>query len=381
MTYAQVDLGILGRNLRAIREHVGRPVLLPVKANAYGHGLVGVAKAVIDHGWADWLGVADVSEGVELREAGVTAPILKFSDVLETEIDAAVAHDLRFAITDQAGIDVAQEAARRLGVTARVHLKVDTGMRRIGVEPDAAAGFAWAIEQQPNVELEGVFTHLAVADVPAQDEFTRFQLTRFQHAVDAIVARIGRRPALIHAANSGGVLAHPDSWWDIVRPGIMSYGYYPDPRTPQTVEVEPVLSLITHLTYVKTVPAGDTVSYGRTWAPDADTRIGTFPVGYGDGYSRRLSNQAPVLINGCRHRQVGTVCMDQTMVDLGAGSAAGLGERVTLIGRDGDERVTADDLGAIVGTISYEVLTSIANRVPRVYVGLDDAHEAAPSPQ
>ena len=367
-TYAAIDLGILGRNLAAIHQKTGRPVLLPVKANAYGHGLVGVGKAAIDNGWADWLGVATVCEGVELREAGVDAPILKLSGALPDETEDAVAHDLRLAITDHESVEWVQAAAVRTGHTAKVHLSIDTGMHRIGVRPSEAGEVAALIESQPDVELDGVFTHLAVADVPAQDEFTQIQLSRFHEAVDAITARLGRRPAVIHAANSAGVLAHPDSWWDLVRPGLLSYGYYPDETTPKTLDVEPVLSLVTHLAHVQTVPAGETIGYGRTWAPSVDTRIGTFPVGYGDGYDRRLSNQVSVLIRGRLYPQVGRICMDQSMVDLGLDFDIGVGERVTLIGVDGNERITADDLAATLGTISYEVLSGIAHRVPRVYL-------------
>jgi alanine racemase len=366
-TFARVDLGALGRNLAAIREAVGRLVLLPVKANAYGHGLVPVARAVQEHGWADWLAVATVAEGVALRRAGLELPILKLSGAPPQQCEAAVAADLRLTITDHAGAAAAQAAAARLGAIAPVHLKVDTGMRRIGVAPDAAADLALAIDAQPNLELEGVFTHLAVSDDPAQDDFTAAQLERFAGAVDAIQDRLGRRIALVHAANSGAVLAHPAAWGDLVRPGILSYGYYPDPATPRTIAVEPVLSLVSHLSLTKPVAAGETVSYGRTWSAPADTVIGTIPVGYGDGYSRLLSNRAEVLIGGRRYPQVGRVCMDQMMADLGPGSALSAGDSVTLIGRDGGERIGADDLGAVIGTISYEILCAVAARVPRVY--------------
>ena len=367
-TYAAIDLGALGRNLTAIRQRTGRLVLLPVKANAYGHGLVEVAKAAIDHGWADWLAVATVCEGVALREADVTAPILKLSGALPDETEQAVMSDLRLAITDREGLESARAAAARTGLTARVHLTIDTGMHRIGVLPGEAADMAELIDNQVGVVLDGVFTHLAVADVPTQNEFTQTQLSRFLEAVDGITRRLGRRPGIVHAANSAGVLSHPDSWWDMVRPGILSYGYYPDATTPKTIDVEPVLSLVTHLAHVQTVPAGETIGYGRTWAPSVDTRIGTFPVGYGDGYDRRLSSQVDVLIRGRRYPQVGRVCMDQSMVDLGPGSDIGVGERVTLLGADGDQRIDADEIGGILGTISYEVLSGLAHRIPRVYL-------------
>ncbi|MDR0284223.1 MAG: alanine racemase [Propionibacteriaceae bacterium] len=368
VTFALVDLGTLGRNLGAIRTATNRPILLPVKANAYGHGLIEVGTTAVNQGWADWLGVATVDEGVALREAGVTAPILKLSGTLASEAAAAVGHGLTLAITELAGAEAANAAALARGVVARVHLKIDTGMRRVGVPDTAAADVAARLEELPGLELEGVFTHLAVSDVPVEDDFTALQLDRFAAAVAAITERLGRRPTIVHAANSGAVLGHPEAWWDLVRPGIMSYGYYPDATTPRSIPVEPVLSWYTHLTQVKTVAAGDTVSYGRTWAPTADTRVGTFPVGYGDGFNRWLSNLGSILIGGGRYPQVGRVCMDQSMADLGPDSTAKTGDRVTLIGTDGAERITADDVAKLLGTISYEVLCNIAHRVPRVHV-------------
>ncbi|MDR0990231.1 MAG: alanine racemase [Propionibacteriaceae bacterium] len=385
-TYARIDLGALGRNLQAIRRHVTttpntpttsirpttprdraeRLVLLPVKANAYGHGLSLVARAVQEHRWADWLGVASVDEGLALRQAGVTLPILKLSGAPADQVETAIDYDLRLTIVDQAGAAVAQQAAQRLGTIAPVHLKIDTGMRRIGVEPATATDLASFIEAQPNLELEGVFTHLATADDPAEDDFTTLQLTRFTTTVEAIEDRLARRLPLVHAANSGAVLAHPNAWFDLVRPGILSYGYYPSPVVAQTVTVEPVLSWVSHLSFVKPVAAGETVSYGRTWTAPRDTIIGTVPVGYGDGYSRTWSNRVEVIVAGARRRQVGRICMDQLMVDLGPDSTLKPGQPVTLIGREGLAAIGADDLAAISGTISYEVLTGLGARVPRV---------------
>ncbi|MDR1388186.1 MAG: alanine racemase [Propionibacteriaceae bacterium] len=367
-TYALVDLTALGRNLQAIRSQVGpRLVLLPVKANAYGHGLAEVAQAAERNHWADWFGVATVSEAVALRQAGLTSPILKLSVAAPELLDQALAARTRLAIVDQAGAAAAQAAARRAGQVAPVHLKVDSGMRRLGVEPAAAADLAAFVEAQPDLALEGVFTHFAVSDDPAQDDFTAEQWGRFRTAVDAIQERLGRRVELVHAANSGAVLGHPETWGDMVRPGIMSYGYYPDQASPRTIAVEPVLSWISLTSFVKTVPAGQTVSYGRTWAPTADTRVATVPVGYGDGYSRRLSGRASVLVGGVHRPVAGRICMDQMMVDLGPDCDLGPGQPVVLIGRDGDQSISADDLGQATGTISYEVLCAIAQRVPRVY--------------
>ena len=368
-TYAQIDLGALAGNLRAIRHHVGgRLVLLPVKANAYGHGLVAVSQAVGRLGLADWLGVAHVAEGVAVRRAGVTLPILKLSGAAPDQLDEAVAHDLRLTIVDQAGCAAAEEAAARHGVVVPVHLKVDTGMRRIGVEPAAAPALAVAIEASPHLALEGIFTHLAVADIPAQRDFTTSQLDRFDAVLRSVEERLGRRPRLVHAANSGAVLDHPRAWGDLVRPGILSYGYYPDPATPRTIPVTPVLSWTSRLSFVKTVAAGETVSYGRTWTAPGTTTIATLPVGYADGYFRALSNRVDVLVGGRRQPQVGRICMDQCLVDLGPGATAEAGQAVTLIGHEGAERIGADDLAALLGTIPNEVLCAIAERVPRLVV-------------
>ncbi|MDR2931216.1 MAG: alanine racemase [Propionibacteriaceae bacterium] len=367
ITFAQVDLGALKSNLDAIRLRTDAAVLLPVKANAYGHGAVRVAQAADRGGWADWFGVATVGEGVALAKAGVTKPILKLSSTLPDEVGVAIDHGLRLTVTDRAGVAEAARVAKARGGIARLHLKVDTGMGRLGVEPSQAPGMAELIEANPHLDLEGVFTHFAVSDKPKHDGFTRGQLGRFRDCVDSATQRIGRRP-LIHAANSGAVLSYPESWFDMVRPGILSYGYYPDPTSPRSVPVTPVMSLITHLTYVKTVHAGSTVGYGRTWQADRDTRVGTFPVGYGDGYDRRLSNCVNVVVAGHSYPQIGLICMDQSMVDLGPTSTIRAGEKVTLMGHDGRQDIDAEALATRVGTISYAMLCGIAARVPRVYV-------------
>ncbi|MDR1449819.1 MAG: alanine racemase, partial [Propionibacteriaceae bacterium] len=242
-------------------------------------------------------------------------------------------------------------------------------MRRIGAEPETAADLAAFIDRQPHLDLEGVFTHLAAADDPSENDFTTGQLASFDKAVAAVEQRLGHRPRLVHAANSGGVLAHRAAWHDLIRPGIAAYGYPPGPGVSGIVPLEPVLSLVSCLSFVKTVRAGQTVSYGRTWTADRDTRIGTVPIGYGDGYSRILSNRSDILVAGERRPVVGRVCMDQLLVDLGSDSALAAGQPVTLIGHDGAERIGADDLGALIGTISYEVLCAIAARVPRLYTG------------
>lgn len=378
-TYARVDRNVLARNLNAIGALTGRPILLPVKADAYGHGLTMVATWVEHHDLAAWFGVATVDEGIILRQADITRPILILSPTAPKDVLDAIAFELTLTVTDAAGVDQAAEAADSLGMPGDIHLKIDTGMRRVGVEPAAAPDLAARVEAAPNLVLAGVFTHLAAADDPAEDDFTARQLRHFDEAVAAIQQRLGRRIGLIHAANSAAVLRWPAAWYDLVRPGILSYGYPPCQLSPELARTgaaltspdspsfQPVLSLVSHISYVKSIRAGESVGYGRTWVAPTDTRLATIPIGYGDGYSRLLSNQAEVLIDGRRYRQVGRVCMDQIMVDLGPDSTIGPGQTVTLIGRDGDQSIGADELGRLSGTISYEILTGLTGRVSRFY--------------
>jgi alanine racemase len=366
-THARVHLDHIVANLRAVKAHVGdRAVLLAIKANAYGHGAVPVAVAVEAAGAADWFGVATVPEGVELRRAGITLPILKLSQVFSDELEEAVRVGLVLTVVDEATVLEADRVAAAQGVTAEVHVKVDTGMRRIGVEPDRAAAIARLAEDQPHLALTGIFTHLPASDDPAQDAFTAGQLETFGRVVDEVTEAIGRRLPYIHLANSGGVLAHPDSWGTMVRPGVMAYGHYPDPATPRTVDLLPGLTLMSRVSFVKRVRAGETVSYGRTWTAPRDTTIATVPIGYADGFSRLNSNRGHLLVNGRRYPVVGRVCMDQTMIDAGDDEIS-VSDEVVAIGAQGSEAITATEVASVMGTIPYEVTCLITPRVTRVY--------------
>jgi len=376
-TYAQVDLSVLERNLDAIRRHVEfRKLLLPIKANAYGHGLVEQSRGTVtaplarflqDREVVDWFGTATVEEGVLLRAAGITRPILKLSPIQNHELTRAIDAKLTLTVVDPMTIWAASAAAETLDTPTNVHIKIDTGMRRIGCPPQLAPRLAGLVEESAYLNLQGVFTHFAAADDPAEDDFTNRQLDQFREAVTGVEQTLGHGVELVHAANSAGVERFPDAWFDMVRPGILSYGYSSSP-TP-IVPVAPVLSLISHVSFVKTVHAGETVSYGRTWVAPRDTRVATVAIGYGDGYPRQLSNRAEVLIAGRRYPQIGRICMDQMMVDLGPDSTIGVGEQVTLIGRDGGETIGVNDIADLTGTIPNEILTGIAHRVPRVYIG------------
>ena len=372
MTYpttARTLLGNIRHNLDGIRARVGdRLVLAAVKANAYGHGAVEVSRMIERTGAADWLGVATVDEGVQLREAGVTRPILKLSPTRgPDEVTRAVAAGLTLCVVDEGSVDEVQAAAGALGVTdVTVHLKIDTGMRRVGVEPSGAPRLAARIAGSARLRLQGLFSHLPISDSPEGEAFTRHQIGLFAATTAQVEAVVGP-VELKHLANSGAVLGHPDAWFDLVRPGIIIYGSLPDPQAQPTVDLRPGLQLTTVVSLVKPVAKGETVGYGRTWTAPHDTWIATIPIGYGDGYSRLLSNRGRVLIGGASYAIAGRVCMDQTMIDLGREPLAAVGDEVVLIGRSGAEEITVAELADLMGTIPYEVTCLFTPRVTREY--------------
>lgn len=362
-------LGNIEHNLNGIRARVGdRLVLAAVKANAYGHGAVEVARMIERTGAADWLGVATVDEGVQLREAGVGLPILKFSPTRGLdEVTRALAAAITLSVVDEQSVYEAGAGAGLLGlVGAAVHLKVDTGMRRVGVEPVGAPALAAEIAADDHLWLQGLFSHLPVSDSPAGEAFTRQQAEVFSATAESVEQVVGPL-AIKHLANSGAVLGHPDTWFDLVRPGIMIYGSLPDPQAQRTVDLWPGLDLRTEISFLKPVAAGETVGYGRTWTAPRDTWIATVPVGYGDGYSRLLSNRGRMLIGGVSYPIAGRVCMDQTMIDVGPEPTVAVGDEVVLIGSSGDEQITAGEIAELMGTIPYEVTCLITGRVPRTY--------------
>ncbi len=364
-TRVEVDLGRLGGNLAAIRSHVGGArVMAVVKANAYGHGLVPVAREMVRRG-ADSLGVALLEEAVQLREAGVTAPILVFGGIAETQIPLFFRHDLTLTAPSVDKLRLIDDAAAAYGVTARVHLKIDTGMERLGIHYYSADKLLEASLNARHLQVEGIYSHFANSDI-ADLGHARLQLERFMEVLRFYERRSLPVPQR-HIANSGGILQLPESHLDLVRPGILLYGVYPGPECARTVAVLPALTWKSHVAYFKVVQPGHPVSYGSTWVADHAVRMVTVPVGYGDGYFRALSNRAEVLIRGERHPVAGRVCMDQVMVNIGQGTAY-YRDEVVLLGRQGDAEVTADELAGWASTISYEVLTNINARVPRVYL-------------
>jgi alanine racemase len=367
-TWAEVNLGRLSRNLQAIRAHVAPArVMIIVKANAYGHGLAEVAKQLGPQ--ADYIGVAVLEEGIFLRELGVTAPILVLGGIWGDQVPQYLQHNLTLTAPSVERLEQIDDVAARMGVKAKVHLKIDTGMERIGVHYYNAQTLQEAALHCKHVEVEGIFSHFANSDA-IDLTHANLQLERFQEVLRFYEKNSLPMPVR-HMANSAAILQLKESHLDMVRPGIMLYGVYPAKEVKRTVEVQPALAWKSRVVFFKLVRADHPVSYGSTWQSDHPVRIVTVPVGYGDGYFRSMSNHAQVIIRGKKYPQVGRICMDQMMVNIEADSAFN-GDEVALLGELDNQAITAQELADWAGTIPYEILTNINTRVPRVYVMEDE---------
>jgi len=362
---AEVDLEAIAHNVRVLRELVTPAELCAVvKADGYGHGAIAVGQAALAAG-ASWLGVALVEEGAVLRKAGIEAPILLLSEPRPADIAGAVRFGLSISVYSQQGVDAVAESARLRGVVADVHLKVNTGMNRVGAGRDEVLVLAKEIARRPQLRLEAVWTHCAVADEPG-NPFTDEQLDLYDEVV-AEIERAGLGPVMRHAANTAAAIEHPRSRYDLVRAGIGIYGISPAPALDGRVDLHPALTLRAEVSMVKRVRAGERISYGLTHQFDRDTGVATLPIGYADGVPRRLSAVGgEVLVGGRRRPIVGVVTMDQLMVDIGDDPVAA-GDEAILIGRQGDEVITAADWAAPLETIAYEIVCGIGPRVPRSY--------------
>lgn len=362
---AEVDLGAVAHNVGVLRAEVAPALVCAVvKADGYGHGAIAVSEAAIDAG-ADWLAVALVEEAAVLRKAGITKPILLLSQPRLADMAAAVRFDLRICITSAIGADLLAAAARDQGKVVSVHMKVDTGMNRIGVSPSNALALATDIVSRPELRLEGVFTHCAIADEPT-DPFTELQFQRFDEVLTELAA-VGITPSIRHSANSATAIAHPRGHYDLVRCGIAVYGIPPAPGVGDHLGLRPAMSLRAEVSAVKRVPAGEGVSYGLRHRCERDATIATVPIGYADGVPRRLGlNGGEVLIGGRRRHIVGVVTMDQLMVDCGD-DHVDVGDEVVLIGSQGNHEITAEEWAERLDTIPYEVVCGIGPRVPRFY--------------
>ena len=375
-TYLEVNLSQLKQNLENIRAKVApAKVLVVLKANAYGHGVDGVAPFIAP--FADYIGVAIVEEGIHLRKMGIATPILVMGGTLLEQLPDFFEYDLTLAASSLDLLTAAEQLAESTRKRLKVHLKIDTGMERIGVREYEAEALIRKSLACSHLEIEGIFTHFANSETLESDGLpstgsklpdskivkASLQLERFQEVL-SIYEGIGvSHPPIRHTANSGATLSLPQSYYDMVRPGVMFYGVYPARDIEKTIEVKPALTWKSKVVYSKITQPGRGVSYGSLWQAEAPTRIVTIPCGYADGYFRRMTNQARVVINGKSYPQVGRICMDQFMVNVG-GDDVKVGDEVTLLGNG----ITAEDLADWVGTNEYEVMTNVSARVPRVFV-------------
>jgi alanine racemase len=369
--WAEVSLDALRDNLAWIRHRVGRrvKVLTVVKADAYGHGLKQIAAVLMQSG-TDYFGVANLAEARAIHSVGAGWPVLMLGACLPDEVQDAVRDHVLPTISSLAEARAFSAAAERLGTRARVHVKVDTGMGRLGAGPEEAVDLAGRIAALPGLELEGIYTHFASAGDDAV--FTRAQAKRFRTVLNALTLA-GMRPPLVHASNSAALLYEPDTTFNLVRPGLLVYGIVPPgcrrQETSLRRRLRPALSFHARVSLVKEIPKGASLSYGRAFMAPRKLRVATITAGFADGYLRAGSNRAEVLIRGRRCRVLGRITMDQTLADVSRVPAVSNGDEVVLIGQQGGETITASELASWCGTIPWEVLTGITYRVPRIYRG------------
>jgi alanine racemase len=363
-TWAEINLDNLAHNFRQIKRLLlpKTKVMVCIKADAYGHGLIAVAKR-LESLKVDFFGVASIDEGVKLRKAGINAPILILGLILKKDIGPLFKYRLNTTVCDEDLAYALNNKAHTFSRPINVHIKVDTGMGRIGVLHPDAEKLIKKIHNLKFINIEGIFTHFPFADVDRK--FTLYQIDLFNRLIRNL-NRQGLYIPFLHAANSMGIIGYKNSHFNMVRPGLMVYGLYP--KENLKINLKPVLSLKTKVIFIKKVPRGFGISYGHTYITKKVTRIVTLPIGYGDGYPRNLSNLAPVLIRGKRFKISGNICMDQMMVDVG-NLAVKIGDEVVLIGSQGKNKITAEELAELAGTIPYEIVCGLGSRIPRVYLG------------
>ncbi len=370
---AEVDLDAIQFNMDSMHKNLKNGTLMTavVKTDGYGHGAVEIAKK-LQHLYYLWgYAVATYEEAEEIRAAGITKPILILGYVFPEDYPGLVKDGIRPAVFREDMLEQLNEAAAARGVKLKIHLAVDTGMSRIGVRPDdSGLEFVKKAMSCKNLDIEGMFTHFAKADMAEGAEATRLQYERFTHFEERIRTELGLNIPLVHCSNSAALITYRDMNLDMVRAGITLYGLWPSNEVDRTiVPLKPALSLKSHIAFVKSLEPGESVSYGGTFTAKTRMRVATIPVGYGDGYPRSLSNKGYVLIRGQKAPILGRVCMDQFMVDVDAIPDACEGDEVTLLGRDGEQVITAEELGDLSGRFNYELCCDLSRRVPRVYLG------------
>ena len=367
-TTAIIDKDALRHNYLEIKKHLARDVniLAVVKADAYGHGAKEVSKTLEGLG-CKYLGVAILEEGIELRNAGIRSDIIILGGIYNGQADDVIKYNLTPVVYDMETAEVLNNAAKGKNQKIKIHVKIDTGMGRLGILPEEVSSFFNRLKGLKNIEVEGVITHLAEID---EDErgYSGAQMNLFLKAIN-MIKEAGFDPMLKHIANSAAAINLPSLHFNLVRPGLMLYGVYPEKRLRQKIKLKPMMEIKSRIIQLKRIPAGSSVSYGRTFTAKRETIIGVVPVGYGDGYLRCLSNKGEMLVHGTRTKVVGVVCMDLTMLDVTDINNVSKGDEVTILGKNGDEEITAEELAEKCNTIPYEILCGISKRVPRVYKG------------
>jgi len=368
-TWAEIDRTALAANFHIVKDHVGPAVsvMAVVKADAYGHGAVKCAKRLEEEG-ADWFGVALPEEGIELREAGITKPILCLAGFWGGQATACLDRNLIPAVYHLDMIEAFDRAARERGIVADVHVKVDTGMGRLGVRFDEVREFAVAMKRFPNIRVDGLMTHFAAADEPSCGPLTKDQIQRFESSLEVFRAN-GYKATYHHMANSAGIFAQPDAWGNMVRPGGVLYGLWRDTLAPadRDQNFQPVMSLHSRIALLKWVSSGETVGYGCTFEASRKTLVATVPIGYDDGYMRALSNRGHAIIRGVYATVIGRISMDLTLIDVTNVPGVQMDDEVILMGQDAGLSINAEDLARTAGTLSYEVTCRVSERVPRIY--------------
>jgi alanine racemase len=366
----EINLSIFKNNLKSIRSHINtinKPPMfcLPVKADAYGHGIEQIAQAA--ENYVDYYGVACLDEGVILRKSGILKPILVFGALNDDDIESLVKNNLEITISSKYKAIQVAKFCKQYNVIGKIHIKIDTGMGRVGVRPSSAKDLIEFIKNDESLEIIGIYSHLACSDEPDKS-FTNQQITEFKQIVESI--KKTNPNILCHIANSAAVCNYPESYFDMVRPGILSYGYYPN--EPITLgglaQIKPFYTLKSKVVFFKTMDAGKSISYNQTYVTKSFTRVITIPIGYGDGYRRILSNKGLILLNGKKYTISGTICMDMLMVDIGIDGTANIGDEIVLIGTQMGQIIPIEDLAMKCQTNVYEILCSFTSRVNRVYL-------------
>ncbi|MBD2084837.1 alanine racemase [Coleofasciculus sp. FACHB-542] len=378
--WVEIDLAALAHNVRQLRRFLSPKTALMavVKADAYGHGAITVAEIACQAG-ASWLGVATIPEGIQLREAGIQAPILILGASNTTEQVQAIAHwNLQPTLCTPQQALVFSETLGTLNRSLPVHVKLDTGMSRLGTPWQEAAEFVALVQGLPHLKIASIYSHLATADSP-EPTVMRQQRDRFEEAI-ALIKTTGMTPPRLHLANSAAALSDPSLHYDMVRVGLATYGLYPAPHLKSVIDLKPVMKVKARVTQVKNISAGTGVSYGHQFVASRDMRLAAIAIGYADGVPRNLSNKMQVLLRGQQVRQIGAITMDQLMLDVSAIPDLQTGEVVTLLGQEGNAEISADDWAATLGTISWEILCGFKHRLPRVAVGQPlESEQATPS--